>query len=123
MKNQKNRKIVIVDDDESILEALSVALGVYSFIVKTVVISKDVLPVVTNFKPDLILLDYFLSGEDGTELAKILKNNKETENSKIIMFSAHPSAKDFIEEFKIDAFVAKPFDIDSLVKKINLLLR
>lgn len=121
-KNTKatQKKILVIDDDMAITEALNLALTAFDFSVLSATKSSEVLPAVKKFKPDLIILDYFLAGEDGTEIALRMKNLKI--GVKIIMFSAHPSAKEVVDKIKVDAFVSKPFDINSLVRKINRLL-
>jgi two-component system phosphate regulon response regulator PhoB len=120
---KKPKKIIVVDDDKAITEALQLALTAFNFVVKTVTKVSDFEPLYKRFKPDLVIIDYFLAGEAGTKIAHDLIQEKKDANVKVVMFSAHPSAKDDIGDLKIDAFVAKPFDINSLVRKINNLLQ
>ncbi len=118
MNNQKT-KILILDDDKAITEALAIALSVYGFEVKGITNYSKLISTALSFKPDLVLLDYFLAGEDGTKVAAQLRAKKGMEQTKIIMISAHPSAKNEIDMSQINAFVPKPFDINDLVTKIN----
>ncbi len=122
MKPKAEKKILVLDDDQAITEALGLALTSYNFDVKTSMRSSDLLPLIKSFKPNLLLLDYFLAGEAGTELAKKILEDENCKGVKIIMFSAHPSAKDDVDKLKVDGFVAKPFDIHKLVRQINSLL-
>lgn len=122
MKPREEKKILVLDDDQAITEALGLALSTYNFDVKTTMRSDELLPLIKTFKPDLLLLDYFLAGEAGTDLAKKVLGSRGSKDLKILMFSAHPSAKDDIEKLDVDGFVAKPFDIHKLVRKIDSLL-
>jgi DNA-binding response OmpR family regulator len=116
------KKIIIVDDDLAITEALKLALNFYNFSVFAVTKSSDFFQTFRKVKPDLVILDYFLAGEAGTDLARLAIEEDKTKKLKVIMFSAHPAAREEIGKLRIDAFIAKPFDVDNLIKRINTLL-
>ena len=80
---------------------------------------EDVLPKTRSFCPQLILLDVFLSGIDGIEVCNKLKENERTKDIPIIMFSAHTNFTDIKKFCKADDFIAKPFDVNELVTKIQ----
>ena len=69
-----------------------------------------------------MITDMLMSGVDGRTLAKEIKSDDATKNIKIIMMSAHPDAKKESENIGIDDFLAKPFEIDHLIEKVNKLL-
>lgn len=119
---RKKNKILVVDDDFAIAEALNLALTTFGFEVKAVTKSSEVVSTAERFHPDLVILDYFLAGEDGTQLATQLRKLKDGKDLKIIMFSAHPSAKEEVDKIAVEAFIAKPFDINTLVSKVKKLL-
>ena len=108
------KKILVVDDDQSILEVLKIILEEAGFMVETSGNSTAVWSW-TKRAPDLILLDVLLGEEDGAEICKRLKGKKETRDIPVILFSAHSSGKRVIKECGADCFVSKPFDIDELV--------
>ena len=56
---------------------------------------------------------------DGRTLCKELKSQPDKKNIPIIMFSAHPSAAATIKEYGANDFIAKPFDVNDLLSKIN----
>lgn len=114
----KNKKLLVVDDEQDILEFLKVILEEEGY---TVVTSDkdDYLEGLDNdIPPDLILLDMLLSGKDGREIVKYLKLNEKTKHIPVIMFSAHPGAQEVTRQAGADDFVAKPFEIDQLLNKI-----
>lgn len=114
-----NKKILIVDDDLAILEAISIALELENYKTKLLTNGDEVLSVSKDYKPDAILLDILLSGEDGRNIAKILKADEETCNIPIIIMSAHPTAKQTIKEIGVNDFIAKPFDLDKLLDTLK----
>lgn len=117
------KKILLVDDDENILEPLSLILESEGYQTKTVMDGNDVTKKIKQFNPDLILLDVLMSGSDGRAICKDLKKDKETKNIKIIMMSAHPSAAKDSKECGADDFIAKPFEIDNLVDTLKNTLK
>src|SRR5579885_669331 len=112
------RRILVIDDDPDILEAVQMLLESEGFAVKTS-LRADSLNQLNGDMPDLILLDVLLSGQDGRTVAKRLKSREETKHIPILMMSAHPTAHKTIKEYMADDFIAKPFDIDFLMEKIK----
>ena len=115
------KKILIVDDDPDILDALKLTLEDAGY---EVVTSEDGeraenLPGRNGKLPDLILLDVLLSGRDGREICRKLKSQEDTKNIPIIMISAHPSIVKSYKDIHAEAFVDKPFDIDRLLKIVE----
>lgn len=113
------KKILILDDDPGILEALRIAVETEGYDVKTEGEPANLVKKVRIYKPDIILLDLLLSGFDGTVIVRELKKNKDTKNIPVVILSAHPTAKKSAEEAGADDFVAKPFDVDTLFAVIE----
>lgn len=116
---EKKGNIFVIDDDEAILEALTFCLGDEGYEVKTVRKAENLISTVLQFGADLILLDLFLSGQDGKEIAKELKGEQRTSHIPIIMFSAHPSAHQEAKTLGVAGFLAKPFDTSELFAVIE----
>jgi DNA-binding response OmpR family regulator len=112
-------KILVVDDDTDILSVMEMLLSMKGFEVQVTSKGENTLPKTASFKPDLILLDVLISGHDGRVICKQLKSNKETSHIPVIMFSAHPGAAASIAEYGANDFIAKPFDVNNLMKKVN----
>ena len=113
------KKVLIVDDNSDILWVVETILKRYGFDVLSTLKGEEVLAKTKKYNPQLILLDVFLSGIDGIEVCNTLKSTPETKDIPIIMFSAHTNSQDLMKFCKADDFVAKPFDSNELVKKIN----
>jgi len=78
---------------------------------------------IENFKPDLIILDIMLPDADGRDLLKMLRSDLTTETIPVLMISARYTAQNIQHgEFKPNGFLAKPFDIDDLLDRIEGIL-
>lgn len=112
-------RVLIVDDNTDILWVVEIILKRYGFNVMSTLKGEEVLAKTKMFSPQLILLDVFLSGIDGIDVCNTLKSTPETKDIPVIMISAHTNFKDIKKFCKADDFIAKPFDANELVKKIN----
>lgn len=112
------KKILIVDDDRGILEALHLILESEGYFVKTASNAQETFESLENFQPDVVLLDVLLSGEDGRDICKKIKKTHTVSSTPVLMMSAHISAKDSSITNGADGFLAKPFGIGELLEKI-----
>ena len=113
------KKILIVDDDQDILELVSLVLTSNGFNVKTHSNGFNVPDIVLHYHPNLILLDMRIAGKLGNEICKELR----ALDSKIpiILFSANGAQGDRGAAIcGANAFIEKPFDIYDLIATINL---
>ncbi|HYK08057.1 MAG TPA: response regulator [Candidatus Eisenbacteria bacterium] len=113
-----NKKILLVDDDEGILDAVSMVLEDTGYQVDICSDSKKIYTKIHKNPPDLILLDLLLSGQDGREIYKKLKNDNKTKNIPVVIISAHHQGKRSINLSQLDSFLAKPFEREELIRKI-----
>ncbi len=113
------KRILVVDDDEGILDAISLLLDEMGYEVAITPKGEETYKKIDEFHPDLILLDVLMSGSDGRDICKKLKNEVTTKNIPIIMISAHPSAAKSVFEFGANDFLAKPFETEDLLEKIK----
>lgn len=114
--------ILIVEDEEDLAENLSDLLELEGYQTKICHSGEDAIQSVEDHVPDLVLLDIQLTGIDGIE---VLKRLKETHSQlPIVMVSASSqrgmNAK--IEEYGADGFMLKPYDQDELLKLIAEIL-
>ena len=108
------KKILVVDDDEGIVEVVRLVLEGEGYQVQTSMSGND-FPHFNDELPDLILLDVLLLGTDGRVLCKRLKSNKETAHIPVIMLSAHSEAGKIADAGGANDFLEKPFDVDELI--------
>ncbi|MDQ2905495.1 MAG: response regulator [Chloroflexota bacterium] len=111
------KKILVVDDDEEILEAIQIALEMEGYAVKTSV-NGDCFQHLNGDVPDLILLDILLTGEDGRDLCQQLKRREDTRHIPVILCSAHFSGDLITYLSGASTFLPKPFEVDELLATI-----
>jgi DNA-binding response OmpR family regulator len=117
---QRPKKIMIADDDPGIVDAVEMLLEFEGYTVTTTFDGSTVLDMKDEL-PDLLLLDIWMSGEDGRDICRKLKATTATKNIPIIMVSASRDIADSAMEAGADDFLAKPFEMDVLLKKIERL--
>lgn len=113
-----NKKILVADDDVDILEAIRMILEEEGYAVDTTVSGSEVQSLSTDL-PAVIVLDIWMSGIDGRDVCKHLKNQEMTRNLPIILFSAHKDVQQIAQEVGADDFLLKPFEIDELLNKVQ----
>ncbi len=117
--------IYCVEDEESILDLVIYALRSSGFDAAGFHDSEALYKAVINNKPDLILLDIMLPGEDGITVLKYLKKLKLTSDTPVIMLTAKSAEYDKISglDSGADDYVTKPFGVMELISRIRAILR
>lgn len=72
-----------------------------------------------NTLPDLILMDVKLPDGNGIQLCRKLKQSLDTRHIPVIIMSANATAEESSKEAYADDFIAKPFDLDELLRRIE----
>ncbi len=117
-----SKKIIIVDDDIAILDSLETMLDFEGFQVNTFERGSEIFSYVEHTeKPNIIVLDMWLSGEDGRDICKKLKESDDTKNIPILMMSASRGLAHTALEAGANDFIAKPFEIEDIINKLNRL--
>jgi len=116
------QKILIVDDDPSIAELISLYLVKECFDTRIVSDGLSALEDFKSYRPDLILLDIMLPGMDGYEVCREIRK---TSLVPIIMLSAKGEVFDRVLglELGADDYINKPFDSKELVARVKAVLR
>lgn len=114
------KKILIVEDEFSINDILTIALSKEGYEVKSVFTGKEALNIIKKFQPHLVLLDLMLPDMDGFDICKILWNQYP-----IIMITARGDIVDKLlgMELGADDYITKPFDIREVKVRIKSLFR
>ena len=117
------RRILVVDDEPSIVDAVSTALRYEGFDVEEAATGREALSAVARFEPDLIVLDWMLPDIEGIEVGRRVR---ERGFDAAILFL---TAKDAVEN-KVDAlraggddYVTKPFSLAEVVARTQAILR
>jgi len=118
LKMNKPKRITVADDDPGILDAVGMMLEMEGYVVNATLNGNTVLTS-QNELPDVYVLDIWMSGSDGRELCKKLKSEERTKHIPVILISASNDLKHSAETAGADDFLAKPFEIDMLLAKIE----
>lgn len=118
------KKILIVEDEESLLKLESILLTSKGYSVTGVADGVSALEQVVLIKPDLIVLDIMLPGMDGFEVCRIIKQNPETAHIPVMMLTAKKSSQDCERGMAAgaSAYVTKPFKSANIIEIIQELL-
>ena len=84
----KQKRILLVDDDDALASVYLVRLQAEGFDVRRVANGEDALAAAISYKPDLVLLDVMMPKVSGFDVLDILRNTPETANLKIIILTA-----------------------------------
>lgn len=116
-------KVLVVEDDESHVLALTVGLEREHLAVTAVRNGKEAMEVAERLSPDVILLDIMLPGISGIEVCRELRSRGF--NTPIIIVSSRSEELDIVVGIEVgaDDYVAKPYRMRELVARIGALLR
>ena len=113
------KRILVIDNDQDILEAVDAALTMENYSVETSPIVEDIFEMIHDKNPDLILIDYLLYGINGGELCHMIKTEPSTSHLPVIIFSGYPKVIQSLGTYECDAFISKPFELDAFMATIK----
>jgi len=115
-------KILVVDDDASLAEMLTIVLRNEGFEPRICPTGDRAMTVVREFRPDLVLLDLMLPGKDGVDVCREIRGES---GVPIIMLTAKGDTIDVVVglESGADDYVVKPFKPKELVARLRARLR
>ena len=116
-----NKKILIVDDEQDILDMIKLKLEAEGFDVVEASNGIDGLAAVQKEKPDLVLLDIMMPELNGYQVCRELKSNEKLKNIPVVMLTAKAQESDKFWglETGADDYVTKPFEFSSLIQTIK----
>lgn len=114
--------VMIVEDDQDIARLVSDVLSAEGFTTEVVTDSRQALDTFERVRPDVVTLDVMMPSLDGISLCLELRRNSDVP---ILFISARKEPPDRVVGLRIgaDDYMAKPFDTDELVARIEALLR
>ena len=116
-------RVLVVEDQRDLASLLAHNLRIEGFDVRTVEDGREVLALVTSWRPDLVLLDLMLPGMDGFEVLRGIRAH--FQDLPVLILSARGEERDKIRGFRLDADqdVTKPFSLLELLERVHALLR
>jgi len=119
------KKILLVDDEESLVMLLSERLKFNGYDVITASDGQEGLDKAKKEKPDLILLDVMMPKMNGYQVSRLLKFDQRFKHIPSIMLTARTQAIDMKtgKETGADAYITKPFESENLIAEIKKFLK
>ena len=116
-------RALVVDDESSISDLVSIALKYEKFEVRTAASGRDAVSAASEFDPDIIILDIMLPDFDGLEVMKRIRSTQK--DVPVLFLTAKDDVKDRIAGLTAggDDYVTKPFSIEELVARIRGIVR
>lgn len=113
------KKVCLLEDDQGIREIIELILTEEQYEVKGFSSVKDFMAFDEKGTQDLYLLDVKLPDGNGIEVCELLKKSEETMSIPVIMMSAHAALSEMKKQCGAEDFIAKPFDIFDLLKRVD----
>ena len=123
-KAQSQKTILVVDDDPEILNMLQLRLEARGYKILTASDGKEALAMAKRSRPELMILDVMMPAKNGWEVARALKQDPVTEQTKILMLTAIGAQVNEMTSplYGADAHLDKPFNFTELDKTIARLI-
>jgi two-component system OmpR family response regulator len=122
-QSDSGSRILVVDDEPSIVDAVATALGYEGFDVAQARTGREALDQATAFDPDLIVLDWMLPDIDGIEVGRRLR--EQGNGAAILFLTAKDAVENKVEALRAggDDYVTKPFSLAEVVARVHAILR
>src|ERR1700736_2425840 len=116
-------RVLVVDDEDNIVELLSVSLKFQGFAVHTATNGPAALDLARDVKPDAVMLDVMMPGMDGFGVLRRLR--ADGIDSPALFLTARDSLQDKIAGLTLggDDYVSKPFSLEEVVARLRVILR
>lgn len=118
----KGKRILVFEDDPSVLEVIKIVLEEVGYMVEASLISHNIITKVENFLPDLILMDAMIPEIGGVEAIKLLRKNDLHQNIPVILMTASLEIKSLAKKAGIKHYIAKPFDLEEFENLVKVQL-
>ncbi|MCD6590868.1 MAG: response regulator [Candidatus Aenigmarchaeota archaeon] len=119
------KKVMVVDDEESLIELVKAVLEEEGYRVITAMNGEEALEKLKTVKPDLILLDMMMPGMSGREVCERIRKDPKTKNLKIAFLTVakfSEAGKDILKKMNVLDYITKPFDNDDLVRRVKKII-
>lgn len=116
------RKVLVVDDEESLRELVSAILEPEGFEVALASDGKECLEKLKDYEPDLILLDMMMPGMSGRETCEKIRANPKTRDLKVAFLTVakfSEAGKGVLKKMDVADYITKPFDNADLIKRVK----
>src|SRR6184192_346489 len=123
MGGSQQQRILVVDDEPSIVDAVATALRYEGYEVEEATTGREALAAVARVEPDLVVLDWMLPDVDGIEVGRRLRERGF--KTAILFLTAKDAVENKVEALRAggDDYVTKPFSLAEIVARVHAILR
>lgn len=118
----KQKRILLVDDDIDLLMLLERKFEKTGYVIESAASLPEAEYVLSLVRPNVVILDINIGGEDGRQLCWKIKHSEQNSGAKVILMSGYNYPTNGPLAFGADDYVAKPFQADYLLSKVEALL-
>jgi two-component system OmpR family response regulator len=121
--SRTDHRILVVDDEPSIVDAVSTALRYEGYEVESAASGREAIAAATRLDPDLIVLDWMLPDVDGIEVGRRLR--AQGSEAAVLFLTAKDATEHKVEALRAggDDYVTKPFSLAEVVARVQAILR
>lgn len=119
------KRVVVVDDEPTVGEAVRDLLSAEGFDVETPGDAQSALPALLRAAPDLVILDVNMPGMSGWELCSLLRRQTATRSVPVLFLTGRQDVRDRITAMQVGGsdYLSKPFGAEELRRKVRSLLK
>ena len=121
------RRIMVIDDMRDTVELVKTILEKEGYEVVSASNGREALEKLRNMekKPDLVLVDMFMPEMSGRELCERIRNDESLKNLKLAFLTVaafRDEGRKLLKKLDIADYIAKPFDVDDLVRRVKKII-
>ena len=125
MEGSRPKQIIYIEDEQDMIDLVSLILNRKGFKVQGVSSGQAGLSLIRKRLPDLVLLDLMMPDMDGWEVYREIKINQDTSHIPVMVITAKAQSVDKVlglQMAKVDDYISKPFTPNELVERIQVVL-
>ena len=119
----EGKKIMICDDDQGILDVVEMMLEIEGYTVFKESNSSNLMNEIKRTSPDLLLMDLWMPVLSGDQVLKAIRTTRQFEDLPVIILSASVDGSQIATNAGANGFIAKPFNMDDMIRTINDLIQ
>jgi two-component system chemotaxis response regulator CheY len=118
----KPKCVLVVDDDDTIRNLIAEVLDTAGFQVESATNGETALVIARSTRPDVIVLDLMMPIVDGWTFLQHMRKDAAVGKTPVIITSASHALSESVAALDVQAYLAKPFDLDALVCLVERLV-
>lgn len=117
-------QILVLDDSPAIVDSLELMMELEGLSVSKFYKGSDMLDALNvNEKPNVILMDMWLSGEDGRDICRHIRGDEQLRDIPVVIMSASRGLGQSALDAGANDFIAKPFDMENVIERLRVYIK